>query len=101
MNYGEIIKAAFWITLRNRILWFFGFFAGGTSAGANFNVPPGNFGGFDGGDFGDPGGGVSGGTTPAPGLDPGQWILDNLALILIVVAVVLIILLFLVMSLIS
>jgi hypothetical protein len=39
MNYGEIIKAAFWITLRNRILWFFGFFAGGTSAGANFNTP--------------------------------------------------------------
>ncbi len=44
MNYGEIVKAAFWITLRNRILWFFGFFAGGTSAGANFNIPPGNFG---------------------------------------------------------
>jgi hypothetical protein len=39
MNYGEIVKAAFWITLRNRILWFFGFFAGGTSAGANFNTP--------------------------------------------------------------
>jgi hypothetical protein len=47
MNYGEIIKAAFWITLRNRILWFFGFLAGGTSAGANFNIPPGNFGGFN------------------------------------------------------
>jgi hypothetical protein len=41
MNYGEIVKAAFWITLRNRILWFFGFFAGGTSAGANFNTPQG------------------------------------------------------------
>ena len=39
MNYGEIVKAAFWITLRNRILWFFGFFAVGTSAGANFNTP--------------------------------------------------------------
>jgi hypothetical protein len=102
MSYREIIKAAFWITLRNRFLWFFGFFAGGTSVSANFNVPPSTFGGFDGEDFGDPGGGVSGGTTPAPGLDPGQWILDNLALILVVAAVVvLIMLLFLVMSLIS
>ena len=33
MNYGELIKDAFWITLRNRFLWFFGFFAGGTSVG--------------------------------------------------------------------
>jgi hypothetical protein len=39
MNYGEIVKAAFWLALPNRILWFFGFFAGGTSAGANFNTP--------------------------------------------------------------
>ena len=58
MSYREIIKAAFWITLRNRFLWFFGFFAGGTSSGANFNVPPGNFGGFGGEDFGDPSGAI-------------------------------------------
>lgn len=38
MNYGELIKDAFWISWRNRFLWFFGFFAGGTSAGAN--CPP-------------------------------------------------------------
>jgi hypothetical protein len=41
MSYGEIIKAAFWITLRNRYLCFVGFFAGGTSAGANSNIPRG------------------------------------------------------------
>jgi hypothetical protein len=39
MNYGELIGDAFRIALRNRYLWFFGFFAGGT--GSNFigNVP--------------------------------------------------------------
>jgi hypothetical protein len=46
MNYGELIGDAFRITLRNRYLWFFGFFAGGTgfnfptsvpSGGGNFN----------------------------------------------------------------
>ncbi|MBA3474776.1 MAG: hypothetical protein H0T57_16400 [Rubrobacter sp.] len=102
MNYGELIKDAFWIAWRNRFLWFFGFFAGGTSAGANFNIPSGNFGGFDDEDFGDPGRGGFGGTTPAPGFDPGQWILDNLALILVVAAVVVLLaLLFIVMSLLS
>ncbi len=102
MNYGDLIKDAFWITWRKRFLWFFGFFAGGTSAGANFNIPSGNFGGFDDEDFGDPERGGFGDTTPVSGLDPGQWILDNLALILIVAAVVLlIVLLFIVMSLIS
>jgi hypothetical protein len=34
MNYGDLIRDAFRITLRNRYLWFFGFFAGGT--GSNF-----------------------------------------------------------------
>ncbi|MDQ3639607.1 MAG: hypothetical protein M3426_16790 [Actinomycetota bacterium] len=102
MNYGELIKDAFWIAWRNRFLWFFGFFAGGTSAGANFNIPSGNFGGFDDEDFGDPGRGGFGDTTPVSGLDPGQWILDNLALILVVAAVVVLLaLLFIVMSLLS
>jgi hypothetical protein len=41
MNYGDLIKDAFWLTLRNRYLRFFGFFAGGTSAGGSFNVPSG------------------------------------------------------------
>ena len=40
MNYWDLIRDAFWITLRNRYLWFFGFFAGlgGTS---NFNFSTG------------------------------------------------------------
>lgn len=29
MSYGQLIRDAFWITLRNRYLWFFGFFVGG------------------------------------------------------------------------
>ena len=36
MNYGNLIGDALKITLRNRYLWFFGFFAGGTTG---FNVP--------------------------------------------------------------
>jgi len=49
MNYGDLIRDAFRITLRNRYLWFFGFFAGGTGSnfGGNFsstgNFNPGNF----------------------------------------------------------
>ena len=35
MNYGEVIKDAFWITLRNRFLWFFGFLLSG---GQVFNL---------------------------------------------------------------
>ena len=94
MNYGELLKDAFWITWRNRFLWFFGIFAGGTIANANFNLPN-----APRGDVFEEG---FGGTTSAPGLDSGQWILDNLALILVVAAVVvLIVLLFIVVSLIS
>jgi hypothetical protein len=104
MNYGELIKDAFRLTLRNRFLWFFGFFAGGTSAeGGNFSFPSGGPGGFDDDDFddfGEPGQGDFGGA--ASGFDPGQWIFDNLALILAIVALVaLIALFFIVMSLIS
>jgi membrane-anchored glycerophosphoryl diester phosphodiesterase (GDPDase) len=36
MNYGELIGDAFRVTLHNRFLWFFGFFAGGSTG---FNVP--------------------------------------------------------------
>lgn len=35
MNYGGLIKDAFWITLRNRFLWVFGVFLGG---GQVFNL---------------------------------------------------------------
>jgi hypothetical protein len=51
MNYGELIKDAFRITLRNRYLWFFGFFVGGSTG---FNVPtniPMGGGRFDSDDF--------------------------------------------------
>ena len=50
MNYGDLIRDAFRITLHNRFLWFFGFFAGGT--GSNFfgNVPSGG-GNFNPDDF--------------------------------------------------
>jgi hypothetical protein len=54
MNYGDLIKDAFWLTLRNRYLWFFGFFAGGTSVGGgNFSFPSGGPSGFDDDDFDD------------------------------------------------
>ena len=51
MNYGDLIGDAFRITLRNRYLWFFGFFAGGSTS-SNFptNVPSGG-GNFNPGDF--------------------------------------------------
>ena len=50
MSYGELIKTSFWITWRNRYLWPFGFFAGGT--GFNFPTPNVGGGGFDGQDGG-------------------------------------------------
>ena len=52
MSYGELIRDAFRITLRNRYLWFFGFFVGGlygTNIISNFSSGRGDFnpGGFD------------------------------------------------------
>ncbi len=42
MNYWDLVKDAFWITLRNRYLWFFGFFAGvGGTSDFNFNISTG------------------------------------------------------------
>jgi hypothetical protein len=102
VNYGDLIKDAFWLTLRNRYLWFFGFFAGGTSTGANFNVPSGGSGGIDNEDCGDPGGSGFWGQMSAQDFDPGQLMADNLALILGIIAlVVLVVLFFIVMTLIS
>jgi hypothetical protein len=49
LNYWDLIKDAFWITLRNRYLWFFGFFAG-VGGSSNFNFPRGG-GGFEDNDF--------------------------------------------------
>jgi|tagenome__1003787_1003787.scaffolds.fasta_scaffold20907242_2 hypothetical protein len=53
MNYGELIGDAFRITLRNRYLWFFGFFAGGTGFNFPTNIPSGG-GNFDPGNFRQP-----------------------------------------------
>lgn len=39
MNYGALIGDSLRLTLRNRYLWFFGFFAGGTGTNFFFNVP--------------------------------------------------------------
>lgn len=47
MNYWDLIKDAFWISMRNRYLWFFGLFAGaGSTTNFNFNTPAGD-GNFD------------------------------------------------------
>lgn len=39
MNYGALIGDSLRLTLRNRYLWFFGFFAGGTGTNFTFNAP--------------------------------------------------------------
>ncbi|HEV2093051.1 MAG TPA: hypothetical protein VGR18_07795 [Rubrobacter sp.] len=94
MNYGDLIKDAFAVSWRNKFLWFFGFFAGGT--GTNFlgNVPSGG-GNFDGGDFEQ-----SGAVGLAAQVGPG--IFENAALIVALVVVgVVILLAFIAMSLIS
>lgn len=55
MSYSELIKDAFRITLRNRYLWFFGFFVGGlygTNVASNFSSGGEN---FNRNDFGLPG----------------------------------------------
>lgn len=39
MNYGALIGDSLRLMLRNRYLWFFGFFAGGTATNFVFNVP--------------------------------------------------------------
>jgi hypothetical protein len=41
MNYGDLIGDAFRITLRNRYLWFFGFFTGGVGFNFSGNIPSG------------------------------------------------------------
>ena len=100
MNYGDLIRDAFRITLRNRYLWFFGFFAGGT--GSNFigNVPSGgnfNPGSFDPDDFQRSGAGLSGLSAQF-----GQGVLGNTVLILgIIVVALLLVLFFIFMAIIS
>jgi hypothetical protein len=85
VNYGDIIRDAFRVSWRNKFLWFFGFFAAGSSGASNiFNVPT---------DFGDRGD-LSG---------MGRWIGENLLALLAVLVVVALVLalVFLVLSLVS
>src|SRR5215218_983609 len=85
MNYGELLSEAFRITWRNKFLWFFGFFVGGT--GGSFNFPA-NVGGEEGMPF---------------RTGPLQWISEHLTLFITVViaVVVLLALVFFVMAMIS
>jgi hypothetical protein len=96
MNYGDLIRDAFRITLHNRYLWFFGFFVGGT--GFNFvgNVPS-TGGNFNPDRFQRSGAGLSG--LPA---QVGQGVLGNAALVLgIVIVVLIVVLLFIFMAIVS
>jgi hypothetical protein len=99
MNYGDLIRDAFRITLRNRYLWFFGFFVGGTGSnfGGNFssgNINPGN---FDPGGFQRSDAGLSGLTAQV-----GQEVLGPAVLVpIIVVVALLLVLLFIIMAIIS
>ena len=94
MNYGDLIRDAFRITLHNRFLWFFGFFAGGT--GTNFvgNVPSGG-GNFNFDDFQRSSSDISGLTAQV-----GQG-LSETVLILGIVVVLIIALFFIVLAIIS
>ena len=38
MNYGDLNKDAYWITLRDRFLWFFGFFVAGQKFGCGITL---------------------------------------------------------------
>ncbi len=95
MNYGDLIRDAFRITLHNRHLWFFGFFAGGT--GTNFvgNVPSGG-GNFNFDDFRRSGAGLSGLTAQV-----GQGLSETVVILGIVVVVLLIALFFIILAIIS
>jgi len=95
MNYGDLIRDAFRITLHNRYLWFFGFFAGGTgtnfvgnipSTGANFNPE----------EFQSSGAGISGLTAQV-----GQGLSELVLIFGIVVVVLLIALFFIILAIIS
>lgn len=91
MNYGSLISEAFWLTWRNRFLWFFGFFVGG-GASFNFNFPSGASGSRDG----------AGNLPPSWVREPEQWVIDNLGLILAIAALaILIVLVFIVFSMLS
>jgi hypothetical protein len=95
MNYGDLIRDAFRITLHNRYLWFFGFFAGGT--GTNFvgNVPS-TGGNFNPEEFQRSGAGLSGLTAQV-----GRGLSETVLIFGIVVVVLLIALFFIILAIIS
>jgi hypothetical protein len=95
MNYGDLIRDAFRITLHNRYLWFFGFFAGGT--GTNFvgNVPSGG-GNFNYDDFQRSSSDISGLTAQV-----GQGLSETVVILGIVLVVLLIALFFIILAIIS
>jgi hypothetical protein len=94
MNYGELIGDAFRIALRNRYLWFFGFFAGGsTSFNVPTNVPTGS-GGFDSKDF-------QSSSSMLSALQLGQGLGTGVLIAGIVIVAIIIALFFIIMSVIS
>jgi hypothetical protein len=95
MNYGDLIRDAFRMTLHNRFLWFFGFFAGGT--GTNFvgNVPSGG-GNFNFDDFQRSSSDISGLTAQV-----GQGLSETVVILGIVLVVLLIALFFIILAIIS
>jgi hypothetical protein len=95
VNYGDLIRDAFRITLHNRYLWFFGFFAGGT--GTNFvgNIPSGG-GNFNFDDFQRSSSDISGLTAQV-----GQGLSETVVILGIVLVVLLIALFFIILAIIS
>jgi hypothetical protein len=90
MNYWDLIRDAFWITLRNRYLWFFGFFAGvGGASDFNSNFPTG--GGGPDNDFN-----RGGAVTPFAGQFPFDGPVGGAEVAFIIVFVLLALVLFLV-----
>jgi hypothetical protein len=93
MNYGELIGDAFRITLRNRFLWFFGFFAGGTGFNYSGNVPS-QIGNFNSNDF-------QSSSTSLSAMQLGQGIGSAALIVGIVIVVLILVLFFIIMSIIS
>jgi hypothetical protein len=93
MNYGDLIGDAFRITLRNRFLWFFGFFAGGTGLNYSGNVPS-QIGNFNSNDF-------QSSSTSLSAMQLGQGIGSAALIVGIVIVVLILVLFFIIMSIIS
>jgi hypothetical protein len=93
MNYGDLIGDAFRITLRNRFLWFFGFFAGGTGLNYSGNIPS-QVGNFNSNDF-------QSSSTSLSTMQLGQGIGSAALIVGIVIVVLILVLFFIIMSIIS